>query len=205
MEEFKKTVAKRIVELRIKNNMTQLEMGEKLNYSDKAISKWERGESLPDVFVLKKMSEMFGVSVGYLIGEEDHAGEQGGAEPEETKLNGQMISSNRTIYRMITAIALLGVGTLALLSFVIMWIIGYVVWQIFIYTVPVGLIVWLVLNSLWGSARTNFYIVSALVWSILAAVYLSFLKYNWWLLFVLGIPMQIIVYFCFQLGKNRKH
>lgn len=45
MEDIKSIVAKNITDLRILNNMTQLELGAKLNYSDKTISKWERGHS----------------------------------------------------------------------------------------------------------------------------------------------------------------
>ena len=48
MEDIKND-AKNITELRILNNMTQMELAEKLNYSDKTISKWERAESSPDI------------------------------------------------------------------------------------------------------------------------------------------------------------
>ena len=69
MEEVKNNVAKNIAELRILNNMTQLELASKLNYSDKAVSKWERGESLPDVTVLMQIAELFGVTLDYLVAE----------------------------------------------------------------------------------------------------------------------------------------
>ena len=52
MEDIKSIVAKNITELRLLNNMTQMELAEKLNYSDKTISKWERAESTPDISVL---------------------------------------------------------------------------------------------------------------------------------------------------------
>ena len=71
MEELKLIIAKNIAELRKKNGMTQAEFAEKLNYSDKAISKWERGESVPDIATLKQIAEMFGVTIDYLL-EEDH-------------------------------------------------------------------------------------------------------------------------------------
>lgn len=64
---LKNIIAQNIAELRRNNNMTQLELAEKLNYSDKAISKWERGESLPDVAVLKNIADIFLVSVDYLL------------------------------------------------------------------------------------------------------------------------------------------
>ena len=71
MDDIKSIVAKNITELRILNNMTQLELAEKLNYSDKAISKWERGESTPDISVLVMIADIFGVSLDYLVKSEN--------------------------------------------------------------------------------------------------------------------------------------
>jgi transcriptional regulator with XRE-family HTH domain len=73
MSDLKTIIARNIIELRRKNNMTQLELAEKLNYTDKAVSKWERGESLPDIAVLKTIADMFGVGLDYLVSE-DHSG-----------------------------------------------------------------------------------------------------------------------------------
>ena len=73
MQELKNIIAKNIQECRNACGLTQLELAEKLNYSDKAVSKWERGESLPDISVLKKMSEIFGVSLDYLTEEVHHS------------------------------------------------------------------------------------------------------------------------------------
>ena len=67
MEDPKEIIARNIVDLRRKNGMTQLELAEKLNYTDKAVSKWERGESIPDVAVLKTIADLFGVTVDYLL------------------------------------------------------------------------------------------------------------------------------------------
>ena len=58
MEELKKIVAANLTALRTAKGMTQLELGEMISYSDKAISKWERGESIPDAFVLLKLKEL---------------------------------------------------------------------------------------------------------------------------------------------------
>ena len=61
MNDLKLIVAKNITELRKQHGMTQLQLAEKLNYSDKAVSKWERGESVPDVAVLVEIAELFSV------------------------------------------------------------------------------------------------------------------------------------------------
>ena len=83
---FKSVVAQNIYYLRTQNHMTQFELGEKLNYSDKAISKWERGDSIPDAYVLKKMSELFGVTVDYILSE--HTEQERKLESILKKING---------------------------------------------------------------------------------------------------------------------
>lgn len=192
MENLKNIVSKNIIFLRTQNQMTQYELGEKLNYSDKAVSKWERAESIPDAYILKKMSELFHVSVDYILN--DHSGKE--------EIHVVSPHNNQLI---ITKISIVGIWTLALLAFIILWTCGYVEWLVFVYTVPISLIVLLVLNSIWGKLKNNFYIISLLVWSIIAAIYLSFIQYNWWLFFALGIPSELIIYFCFKLNKKQKY
>ena len=68
----KETIAANIAALRQSAGMTQAEFAGKLNYTDKAVSKWERAESVPDVFVLAEIAELFGVTVDYLLAEHDN-------------------------------------------------------------------------------------------------------------------------------------
>lgn len=191
MENLKNVVAKNIIFLRTRSLMTQYELGEKLNYSDKAISKWERAEAIPDAYILKRMSELFQVSVDYLLS--DHS--------NEDKVPTVSSHNKRSI---ITKISVVGVWTLAVMIFIVLWMLGRTTWLVFVYTVPVSLIVLLVLNSIWGKSKNNFYFISALVWSTIAAVYLSFIQYNWWLLFLLGIPAEVILFLSFKLLKKAR-
>jgi transcriptional regulator with XRE-family HTH domain len=172
--------------------MTQFELGEKLNYSDKSISKWERAEAIPDAYILKQMSELFHVSVDYILS--DHSNEERKATlPQHTN------------HLTITEISIVGVWTLTLFVFIVLWLLGHVQWLLFVCAVPISLIVLLVLNSIWGNRRNNFHIISALVWSIIATSYLSFLQHNWWLLFSLGIPAEVIIYLCFKIRSKQKN
>ena len=88
--ELKQVIADNVSSLRRDAGMTQAELAEKLNYTDKAVSKWERGESCPDITVLKTIAELFGVTVDYLITRE-HIVEVGNAplaeleEPDKEK------------------------------------------------------------------------------------------------------------------------
>lgn len=189
---LKKIVAANIAALRTANRMTQLELGEKLNYSDKAISRWERGDAVPDAGVLLQMSRLFGVTVDYLLHEHTRDSRSENLPPRHSN------------HKTIAMISFIGVWTVALLIFVVFYLLGRIEWLTFVYALPVSLILLLVLNSLWGKRRRNLYIISLLIWSILGAVYLSLLEKNWWILFLLGIPAQIITCLCFRIHPKRQ-
>ncbi len=187
MEDLKMIVAGNIGQLRRSANMTQLEMAERLNYSDKAISKWERGESLPDIGTFKEIADLFHVTVDYLL-QADH--------PKATEIKREYTRRQRRNHRLITAISCVLVWLIATFVFVNIDMLGNNItrhWLCFVYAVPVTAIVVLVLNSVWGNRRWNFFIISVLLWSVLAAFYLTLLSYNLWLVFVIGIPGQIII------------
>ena len=172
--------------------MTQAQLGEQLNYSDKSVSKWERGESLPDAYVLKHMSELFGVSVDDILSEH----KDGEAVKPKKK-------ARRYSRKVITLIAAAGVFTAAVLAFVVVWLtLGQPMWIIFVYSVPVICVTVLVLNSIWGNKHFNLYLISGIVWGIITSVYLSFLSNNWWQLFILGVPAQVVIILSFYV-KNR--
>lgn len=194
MEESKRIVADNIIRLRTSLGMTQAQLGEELNYSDKSVSKWERAESVPDVFVLRHIADMAGVTVDYLLTEHDSD------EVIERDKEGE----RRYSRRFISLTVLAGIWALAVLVFVVLWLAGIISWIVFVCAVPVSLITMLVLNSIWGNRRNNLYIISLLVWSIICLVYLSALEQNWWQLFLLGVPAQIIIIFAFSIKKRQK-
>ena len=170
--------------------MTQAELGEQLNYSDKSISKWERGEAIPDAMVLKRMSELFGVTVDYLLNE--HDAWQPGPEP----------SACDRSHHAIILVALMGIVTLAVLVFVVLWLwLGQVEWVVFPCFVPAAVITYLVLNSVFFGGQGNLYVVLGLVASIFLAGYLVLLRFgmNFWQLFLILIPAEAVVYFSFHI------
>lgn len=182
------TVAGNIGQLRRNSGMTQLELAEQLSYSDKAVSKWERGESLPDIVTLKQIAELFSVTVDYLL-RADH--------PKESEIRREYTRRQRRNHRLITAISSVLVWLIATFVFVNIELIDTGIqhrWLCFVYAVPVTAIVVLVFNSIWGNRRWNFFIISVLVWTVLAAFYLSLLHYNLWLVFVIGVPAQVIIF-----------
>ena len=188
MEDTKSIVAKNISELRLLNNMTQIELGERLNYSDKTISKWERGESSPDISVLVEIADLFGVSLDYLVM----------AENLDMTVKENKISQTRYNRKVIAYISESIVWFAVILAFVLTSLItseATFQWLYFVYALPVALIIKLVFNSIWFNPRNNYFIISALVWSILAAIHITFLyfKINVALIYLLGIVAQITI------------
>lgn len=189
MEELRSTIAKNISSLRQASGMTQAELAQKLNYSDKAVSKWERAESIPDVSVLRDIAILFGVTVDYLL-TLDHV-----AALPETSLPEKLNTRNHSF---ITAMSVVLVWLVATFLFVLIELLPYPAtnhWMVFVYSVPISIVVWLVFNSIWFNARRNFLIISLLMWTTLASIHISFLpfQHNVWLIFVTGIPGQIII------------
>ena len=185
MDERKATIASNLIRLRLAAGMTQAELGEKLNYSDKSISKWERGDVTTDVFVLMQIADIFGVDVDYLLKPHNEI---------EPAIYNKPVQQATYTTNMITLVTILGIWTVALFVFVILWICGMVQWLVFVYAVPVSLVTLLVLNSVWNGGRRNRYIISALVVSIIATVYLTFLRRNLWQLWLLAIPALLLVF-----------
>jgi transcriptional regulator with XRE-family HTH domain len=188
MKDMKQIIANNIISLRKAQNMTQAELASKLNYTDKAVSKWERAESVPDVTVIKEIADVFSVTVDYLMSEEH----------DEEKPEPAIISKHRNRNRVIiTLLSVTLVFFIATIVFVIRGLLSFKItqsiWMCYIYAVPVACVVLLVFNSIWGKRIFNFVIISLLLWSILTALYLSFLPKHIWLIFIIGIPAQVII------------
>lgn len=187
MEELKQTIAKNIIYLRKSMQLTQAELAEKLNYSDKAISKWERAESIPDVTILKKIADLFGVTVDYLLDADviEQSKKPNGISAQEKK--------NKLIVSLLATSLVWLIATMAFVYIGIYTKGIHNLWIIYVYALPATFVVFLVFNSIWGKRRRNFVIISFLVWSVLMSVYLSLFTYNIWLIFVIGIPAQVII------------
>lgn len=193
MDDLKYTTASNIINLRQKAGMTQSELAALINYSDKSVSKWERAEAVPDAYVLKKMSEIFGVTVDYLLSPHDGWDQ----DPRQKK----PAYSNQVIILL----SVTGVWMLALILFISLWLLGNLVWIIFIYAILFSMLVLLVLNSVLEQGRHNYFIISALLLSVVASLYFSFLyfgKQNYWQLFLLLAPAWIVVYLVSRLRKR---
>lgn len=185
--EFKLIVAKNIVRFRKAYGMTQIELAEKLNYSDKAISKWERGESLPDVYMLLTLADMFGITLNDLVSEEVVA------KPKH-KFN------NSIIYALSCGLTWL----VAVITFVFLQIFDVsLAWLTFIYAIPASLIVSIVFAKLYGYRLILAISISGLFYTIPLAVCCTV---NWIgytpLLFLIAVPLQVLAILWFY--RKRK-
>lgn len=190
LDDIKQTIAKNITFLRQSAKMTQSDLAEQLNYSDKAISKWERAESIPDVTVLKKIADLFGVPLDHLVREEDPE-----VAPPEMPV---FVPNRHRNHTVITTLSILLVWFVATLVYVMIDVIAPGLrfhWLTFLYGVPVSMIVWLVFNSIWFDVRRNYLIISLLSWSALGCAVVTLLMFHIvaWQLLLLGIPGQIII------------
>lgn len=196
MDELHATVASNLIRLRTKSGLTQAELGQLIHYSDKSVSKWERGESVPDVQVLKMLADHYHLTVDDLITPYN------GSKPV---LYNEPVSPIRSINTdAVIAVSLLGVWTMALLVFVVLWVLNIMLWQIFVLAVPVSLIVYLVLHSIWNEGKYNYYIISGLVASIFVLIYVICAQYHPWQMFLLLVPAEIIVFFSFRVKISGK-
>lgn len=199
MQELKFIIAKNIQKLRQEKEMTQWELAQELNYSDKSVSKWERGESLPDIVVLKQIADLFQVTLDYLV-EEEHT------EKPDT-YHSDKKNQRRNQY-IITCTSILIVAIMASLIYVILAMVfpgTHYPWLCYAYAVPAAIIVWLVFNSIWFEPQKNFMIVSFLVWSLLIALYATFhmLGYKIWPIFLIGIPAQFIIWMWSKMPEKK--
>ena len=196
LDELKLVAAGNLINLRTAAGMTQAELGAKLNYSDKSISKWERGEAIPDAYVLTQMAELFGVTVDYLLS--SHTDWEPPVAPEDPKKDVVYSTS------VIIAIAVLGVWTLALTAFVALWLAGLVRWKIFAAALPVSILTWLVLLCVFKRTHYLKFMVALFVLSLFVAFYLLFLHVNPWQIFLVAVLAEVLVFLSFHVQKRPK-
>lgn len=200
MEDLKSIIAKNIVGLRQGAKLTQSDLAERLNYSDKAISKWERAESLPDITVLKAIADLFEVPLDYLV-RENHVM----AQEKKT----ESVVRKKRNHLVITMLSILIVWFVATLAYVMMDMIvpTFIVrFLVFVYALPISMIVWLVFNSIWFNSRRNYLIISLMMWTGIASIVLTLYAFGIgsWQLLLLGIPGQAAIWLWSKLQYRTK-
>ncbi len=185
MDDINKIIGKNLLILRKNAKLTQMELADRFNYSDKTISKWESGESLPNIEILYELAQFYGTTLDALTQENDIV---------ETTNNSKQKDKMFPTKLIITLLAVSAIWLLATVLFVTFKIVYAKNFPLlFLWAVPISCIVLIIFNSIWGKYYYLFAILSVLIWSTLACVHLQLIQYNIWIIYILGIPLQVAI------------
>ena len=195
LDDVKEVIAENLVRLRTKANLTQVQLAEILNYSDKAVSKWERGESIPDIRVLMQIAGVYNVSLDDIV-----------CRPQEKEV--KPVLNKRKKHLLITLLAFGLVWFIATGIFVILYLIPNIgnEWLSFIAAAFVSAIVLTVFSALWGNRVTNAITCSLILWTLAAFLFILLRLFapqidNLWLLFVAASPFEVLIILWFIFRK----
>ena len=200
MEGINKIIGNNLLMLRKNMKLTQLELAEKFNYSDKSVSKWESGESLPSVEVLYELSKFYGVTLDDLTKEDLSYDEA----KEKTKQKTPRMFPTKAVVTLLSACGVWLVATILFVSLLIAYDQAYPI--IFLWAVPACCVDLIVFNAIWGRMRYLFIILTVLTWSSIVATQVQFMIFgiNIWPIYILGAPMQIAIILWGALVKKPK-
>ena len=208
-EKLKNQIGANIAAYRKNAGLTQVGLAEKLNYSDKAVSKWERGESIPDVLTLMALADQFGITVNdLLLDPNELPGNPGSLEKAMVQVSEKALK-RKANKNVILALSSILCWFVALFIFVV--VSSFDIpngWLPFFYAIPANAIVLLSLRSAWHDFRWNQMLITIIVWGSLLSIYMVLLtvcQYNFWKIFLLGIPGQIAIFLWFRMFRPMKN
>lgn len=194
MENVNGVIANNLVNLRKRSGLTQLQLAEKLNYSDKAISRWEKGEALPNIGVLLSLAEFYGVKI------QDIVYPQKVVEPKKSK------------NRLRALMVLLSSTLVWLIATIVYVVLSYIEgiqneWFSFIVALPVFFLVITIFFAVWKNNLLASIFASLLVWSFILMISLVLEEYQIWMVYIIGLPLQIVIvlsalFVHFKKGRN---
>jgi len=202
MDDLKNVIAKNLALYRKQNGYTQQELADKLNYSDKAVSKWERADGVPDIFVLNALAELYDVTVN------DFLSEHNGKLP---KARGKARAIKHWLITLLSAGLVFLIATIVTVVWLIVDTSIPVAKFAYLIATPIALIVVLVFSCLWGRIWTTALTVSALIWSLCVLIHVSITVWSdtAWLIYLIGAALQflVILWFLLQflLKRNKKN
>lgn len=183
-DELKIKIGKNIADYRKLIGLSQIDFAEKLNYSDKAISKWERGESLPDIVVLKQIADMFNITVNDLLGEKD---------VKKKKIDLKKLLRNK-LFVLVLSVGLVWLIATIVCAFMLIFNAPQkFAWIPFIYAIPISLIICIVFTAIWKNRLFLTLSESMLVWTTILSICLSTNYGDIWYLFIIAIPLQLLI------------
>lgn len=195
MKDVKMVLGENLRYLRKTKNITQTDLAKQLNYSDKAVSRWERGEASPDIESLKAIAKFYNVSIDFLVTEHESS----------EKLEEARIQVSKSLQSKRIIIALLWVSVvwiLASVAFVYFeMFLDSDMWQLFVWGVPLSTLVFMYFNHKWNFIGKKYFLHAIFLWTSLICVYLQTVYFNVWQIFILGIPIQISLILLYTIKK----
>ena len=206
-EKLKNQLGENIVTYRKRSGLTQARLAEQLNYSDKAVSKWERGESMPDVMTLVQLAELFEITVDDLLRDPNEIpAETGGRIEQAMEVAVEKTLKRKANKRVILALCSLLVWFVALFVYVVVSSMDIPKsWVTFFYAIPADAIVQLSMRSAWHDFRWNKTLISIIMWGSILSIYMTLMVFwglNIWKLFLLGIPGQLAIWLWFRMYRK---
>ena len=205
-EKLKHQLGSNIATFRKRSGMTQAALAEKVNFSDKAVSKWERGESVPDILTIMELARLFDITVDELLKDHNALPDNVGKVEQVMGMAVEKTLKRKADKRIIAQLSSILVWFVALLAFVICSSIGLEKsWIAFIFAIPVNCIVLLSLRSAWRDYRSNRWLISGIMWGALLSIYVCLWLFGCgyvWKLFLLGIPGQAAIILSFRVIRK---
>ena len=186
MANVKETVRANLVKLRKERKMTQMELAEKIGYSDKAISRWETGEVNPDIETLDKLADLYEVDISVFFAEYN-------AKEYKAKMFKETQMGRKIAVWILMVVALWYIGIMIFIYSSTFKMDESRSWLIFIWLLPITFVLCALFNVKWGNSVLGIIFASLICWTLLTAIYLQFLAYNVYLLFISGLPIQIAI------------
>ena len=202
-EKLKSRIGSNIASFRKRAGLTQAGLAEKLNYSDKAVSKWERGESIPDVLTLMHLADSLDITVNDLLADQNELPDATTRFQQAVGQVAEKTLKRKANKRIILALSSLLCWFVALFIFVVVSSLGVPYsWLAFLVAFPANCIVALSLLSAWHDFRWNKLLISGIVWGSLACIHVSLLtlmKFNFWKIYLLGVLGQVAIWLWFKM------
>lgn len=193
MSDLKETVRENLVKFRKKNKLTQIELAEKIGYSDKAVSRWETGEVTPDVETLGRIAQIYGVSPSALL------------EIQGDDIPSRVSKQKNKVRRAV----------IMLLSVALVWYTAVFIssvlsqnqmprpWMTYIWAIPLSLLTVSLFSAKWGFRLINVIWLSLFAWTLILAIYLQLIQYNLFLLFPAGAPVQAVIILSYFIKSDK--
>ena len=185
-QEIKENFARNLSNYRKQAGLTQSELAEKLNYSDKSVSKWERGEGIPDLLIVASLAKLFGVTVNDLL--------------SEKKKIKPFLARNKIIITILSATVAWLVAIILFFIFTLL-LPSYSAWKVFIYAMPITAVVLLVMSSIWWNKLCQFLSVSFLIWTVPICFIVTFSTPGMSLIFSVFGVIQLMAILWFLIKK----